>query len=151
MTVHRARHRADALECRAILFVARAMEVMRTIRAGDLARGSARRALGIAALTLGQLDLAIEHLAAAVAANEEIGHRPAAIQAKAELALAHLRRAGEEVGPRGRTLLQQAIAAGEAAAMDGLVTRWRQAVPGEESGPRVTRHAVRMSQPQAGR
>jgi tetratricopeptide (TPR) repeat protein len=113
--------------------------------------GSARRALGIAALTLGQLDLAIEHLVAAVAANEEIGHRPAAIQAKAELALAHLRRAGKEDAPRGRTLLQQAIAAGEAAAMDGLVARWRQAVPGEESGPHVTRHAVQMSQPQAGR
>jgi tetratricopeptide (TPR) repeat protein len=113
--------------------------------------GSSHRALGVAALALGHLDAAIEHFTEAVAANEKIGHVLAGIQARAELGLALLRRAHGEDRARGRALLQQAIAAGEAAAMDGLVARWRQEAAGGESGRHVARQAVRMSQPQTGR
>jgi hypothetical protein len=90
--------------------------------------GSVHRCLGVAALTCGKLDLAIEHFAAAVAANEELGHRPAAIQAQADLGLARLRRASTGDDPRGRALVQEAIAAGEAIGMTGLVARWAEAV-----------------------
>jgi hypothetical protein len=89
--------------------------------------GSVHRPLGLAALTCGKLDLAIEHFAAAVAADEALGHRPAAIQAQADLGRARIRRAGSGDDPRGRALLQDAIAAGEAAGMSGLVARWRAA------------------------
>jgi hypothetical protein len=88
--------------------------------------GSVHRPLALAALTCGKVDLAVEHFAAALAANEQLGHRPAAIQAQAELGLARLRRSkGDD--PRGRTLLRDALAAGEAAGMSGLVARWRAA------------------------
>jgi hypothetical protein len=86
--------------------------------------GSVHRPLGVAALTCGKLDLAVEHFAAAVAANKELGHRPAAIQAQAELGLARLR-LSKGHDPRGRALLQDALAEGEAAGMGGLVARWR--------------------------
>jgi hypothetical protein len=89
--------------------------------------GSAHRPLGLAALACGKPDLAIEHFAAAVAANEELGHRPAAIQARAELGLARLRRARDHADARGRELLREAIATAEAAGMGGLVRRWREA------------------------
>jgi hypothetical protein len=89
--------------------------------------GSAHRALGMAALTAGQPDLALEHLVAAVAANERLGHGPAAIQARAEAGLAYLRRNGDGDVRRGRALLDQALAEGKSAGMDGLVARWREA------------------------
>jgi hypothetical protein len=54
--------------------------------------GSVHRALALAALTCGKVDLAVEHLVAAEAANERLGHRPAAIQSRAELGQALLRR-----------------------------------------------------------
>jgi hypothetical protein len=100
---------------------------------GIVCLGSVHRPLGLAALTCAKLDLAIEHFAAAVAADEELGHRPAAIQAQAELGLARLRRASKGDDPRGRALLQDAIAAGEAAGMTGLVERWRTAADANPS------------------
>jgi hypothetical protein len=92
--------------------------------------GSVHRPLGLAALTCGKLDLAIEHFAGAVAANEALAHRPAAIQAQAELGLARLRRAGRRDDARGRALLQDACAAAEAAGMGGLAARWRETAEG---------------------
>ena len=112
--------------------------------------GSVRRALGVAALALGKLDQAIEHFAAAVAANERIGHRPASAQARAELGLALLRRAGRDDSVRGRMLLQQAIAEGEEAEMGGLVARWREAAARTESRLRCPPQAVRMTRARAG-
>lgn len=114
--------------------------------------GSAHRSLGLAALTCGKVDLAIEHFAAAVAANEQLGHRPAAIQAQAELGLARLRRSVEGHEPRGRALLQQATTAGEAAGMGGLVARWREAAALPESaGASSEPLAALMTQAQPGR
>ena len=89
--------------------------------------GSVHRCLGRAAVAGGKLELAIEHFAAALAANEELGHRPAAIQSQADLALARLRRVPRGSDARGRALLQQAMAEGEAAGMGCLVARWRAA------------------------
>lgn len=114
--------------------------------------GSAHRALGVAALTCGRLDVAIEHFAAAVLANERLGHRPAAIQTQAELGLAHLRRAGDGDVRRGWALVQEAIAAGEAIGMDGLVAGWRDALlAADASNARPEGHAARMALAQPGR
>lgn len=97
---------------------------------GIVCFGSVHRCLGVAARTSGKLDLAIEHFAAALAANEQLGHRPAAIQSQAELALVRLRRAPRGNDPRGRALLHQAMKEGEAAGMGRLVARWRAAAGG---------------------
>jgi tetratricopeptide (TPR) repeat protein len=89
--------------------------------------GSVHRPLALAALTCGKIDLAIKHFNAAVAANERLGHRPAAIQTRAELALALLQRAGTGDGRRGRTLMQETIIQANALGMTGLVARWQDA------------------------
>jgi hypothetical protein len=114
--------------------------------------GSAHRLLGLAAQAAGQLDLAIEHFGAAVTANERLGHRPAAIQARADLGLAHLRRGQKDDVGRGRGLLRRALAAGEAAGMMGLAARWREAqaeVEARRARPPV--EPVRMSLEENGR
>jgi hypothetical protein len=87
--------------------------------------GSAHRPLAIAALTCGKIDLAIDHFEAAVAANERLGHRPAAIQAQAELALALLQRAKGRDTQRGQDLFEEAKSEASTLGMDGLVQRWQ--------------------------
>jgi hypothetical protein len=114
--------------------------------------GSVHRSLGIAALAAGKVDLAVEHLSCAVAADERLGHGPAAIQARAELALTRLRRARGDDLAAGRSLLQQALDAAEGAGMDGLAARWRQASDSGAPSPDERRdEAVRMVHIQAGR
>ena len=107
--------------------------------------GSAHRALGLAALTCGEYDRAVEHLGSAIAASERLGHHPAAVQARAELGLARIRRAGDSDLLRGRALVEEAIAAGENAGMNALAARWRAAVAaanpsrgGDDSVARIT-------------
>jgi len=112
--------------------------------------GSVHRCLGVAALTSGKLDLAIEHFAAAMAANEQIGHRPAAILSQAELALARLRRPPLGSDARGRALLQQAMTEGEAAGMGRLVARWR-AAAGPAGAARDEPDAALMTLVQGGK
>jgi tetratricopeptide (TPR) repeat protein len=90
--------------------------------------GSAHRPLGVAALTCGKLDLAIEHFAAAVAASERLGHRPAATQARAELGLALQRRSHTGDGQRGRTLVEEAMTEANTLGMRGLIPRWQEAL-----------------------
>ena len=92
--------------------------------------GSTHRSLGLAAQACGKLELAIEHFAAGLAANQALGHRPAAVQCQAELALARLQRAPSGHDPRGRALLQQALAEAESMAMGRRAERWRQAAGG---------------------
>jgi hypothetical protein len=87
--------------------------------------GSAHRPLGIAALACGKIDLAVEHFESALAANGQLGHRPAAIQASAELALALLRRGRMADRSRGNALIEAACAEAEALGMNGLITRWQ--------------------------
>jgi hypothetical protein len=90
--------------------------------------GSVHRALGIAALTYRQLDLAIEHLRTAVTASTRLGHRPAALQARAELGITYLQRSATGDAQRGRDLLQEAMADADAFGMTGLVARWQDAL-----------------------
>jgi tetratricopeptide (TPR) repeat protein len=89
--------------------------------------GSVHRALGLAARACGNLDLAVEHFSAAILANEELGQRPAAIQARAELGLTRLRRGGPADARDGVALVREATAMGVAIGMTGLVDRWGRA------------------------
>ncbi len=91
--------------------------------------GSVHRPLALAAQACGHLDLAITHFRAAVAANDEIGHRPAAVLCRAELGLAHLRRRSGDDDTIGRRLVSDAIADAERLGMDALAARWRAATP----------------------
>jgi hypothetical protein len=90
--------------------------------------GSTHRLLGIAASTCGEPDRAVEHLAAAVTASERLGHRPAAIQARAELGLARMARGHGDDAVRGRALVEDAIAVAGALGMRALAERWRAAL-----------------------
>jgi hypothetical protein len=77
--------------------------------------GSAQRALGVAALTCGNLDQAIDHLRAAVQHNLALAHWPAVVEARQRLGRA-LERRGQpaDVGAARREL---ETAASEAAAL----------------------------------
>jgi hypothetical protein len=67
--------------------------------------GSTQQALGVAALTSGQLDLAIDHLRAAVRQNLALAHWPAMVTSRQRLALAHeLRGHPEDAGAARREL-----------------------------------------------
>jgi hypothetical protein len=122
---------------------------------GVVCFGSVRRALGLAALAIGDVDEAVEQLAAAVSANERFGHRPAAVQARAELGLAHLRRGGSAERARGRALIEEASAGAEALGMSGLPPRWREAAARVQAPPAAMSAAASpgatMSLVQAGR
>ena len=63
--------------------------------------GSAHHALGVAALTSGQLDPAIEHLRAAVQHNLALAHWPALVVARQRLAQAYALRGGPGDAERG--------------------------------------------------
>jgi hypothetical protein len=80
--------------------------------------GSTEHALGVAALTTGDLDRAIEHLHAAVRDNERLGHWPAAALARARLAASLVRRGGPGDAASARRLR---AAADEDADAFGLV------------------------------
>jgi hypothetical protein len=90
--------------------------------------GSTHRLLGVAASTCGEHDRAVEHLAAAVTASERLGHRPAALQAQAELGLALVERGRGSDARRGDALVDEAAGAGEALGMGVLAGRWRGAL-----------------------
>jgi hypothetical protein len=108
--------------------------------------GSVHRALGIAALTCGKLDLAVTHLQAAVAASARLGHRPAVLQARAELGIAYVQRGTAGDAQRGRALLQEAMADATALGMTGLVARWQEALAqGEETGVAGESHLVSVA------
>ena len=87
--------------------------------------GSVHRSLALAALTCGKLDRAVDHYLAALTANERLRHRPAAVQVRAELGLAYLRRGAAGDIVRGQTLLEEAITEAEVLQMTGLIARWR--------------------------
>jgi tetratricopeptide (TPR) repeat protein len=114
--------------------------------------GSVHRPLAMAALTCGKIDLAIEHFVAAVVANERLGHRPAATQARAELALALRRRSRPGDRQQSQDLIEEAIAEANTLRMIGLVTRWREALTATNEGTVGTEsHLVSVSSaPQGG-
>jgi hypothetical protein len=72
--------------------------------------GSVQHALGVAALTSGQLDLAIEHLTAAVPHNLALAHWPALVASRQRLAQAHAQRGGPGDADAARRELDAAAA-----------------------------------------
>ena len=72
--------------------------------------GSVEHALGVAALTSGRLDLAIEHLTAAVPHNLALAHWPALVASRAWLAQAHALRGGPGDADAARRELDAAAA-----------------------------------------
>jgi hypothetical protein len=90
--------------------------------------GSVHRSLGVAAQTCGKLDLAVTHLQAATAACTRLGHRPAALQAQAELGIAYVQRGEAGDAQRGRALCQEAVTEADTLGMTGLVARWQHAL-----------------------
>jgi len=72
--------------------------------------GSVEHALGVAALTSGRLDLAIEHLTAAVPHNLALAHWPALVASRARLAQAHALRGGPGDADAARRELDAAAA-----------------------------------------
>jgi len=77
--------------------------------------GSVHQALGVASLTAGHLDRAIDHLRAAVQHNLALAHWPAVLAARQRLAQAYRRRGQQGDADAGRGELK--TAASEAAAM----------------------------------
>jgi hypothetical protein len=77
--------------------------------------GSAQHALGVAALTSRQPDLAVEHLTAAVQHNLALGHWPALVLSRQRLAQAHALRGGP--GDADAARRERDAAAAEAAAV----------------------------------
>jgi len=72
--------------------------------------GSVQHALGVAALTSRQLDLAIEHLTAAVQHNLALAHWPALVASRQRLAQAHALRGGPGDADAARRELDAATA-----------------------------------------
>ena len=104
--------------------------------------GSARRALGLAAVTAGDLDAGIDQLDAAVAANERLGNRPLAAMTMVDLAQARIRRDDAARGdrPAALALLDRAIRAAEAMDLPLRAAEWRDlrtatATSGDAPGP----------------
>src|SRR6266581_4448811 len=77
--------------------------------------GSAQHALGVAALTTRQLDLAVEHLTAAVQDNLALAHWPALVASRQRLAQAHALRGSPGDADAARRELDTAMS--EAAAV----------------------------------
>jgi hypothetical protein len=77
--------------------------------------GSARQSLGVAALTSGQPDRAVDHLRAAVQHNLALAHWPAVVSSRQRLAQAYALRRGPGDAEAGRGELE--LASGEAAAL----------------------------------
>ena len=93
---------------------------------GIASYGSANRPLALAACTMGKLDLAVEHLEAAVAAELAAGDWPWHTMAEAALADVLDRRAGPGDVDRAAELRHAAIAAARRLGMDRRAAEWQQ-------------------------
>jgi len=71
--------------------------------------GSAQQALGVASLTSGQLDRAVDHLRAAVRHNLALAHWPAVVASRQRLAQAYALRRHPGDAEAGRRELEQAL------------------------------------------
>jgi tetratricopeptide (TPR) repeat protein len=105
---------------------------------GVVCIGSTERSLGVAAATFGDVDAAVRHLDAAVAANGRLGHRPMTAVARAEAALARCRRDAPGDRERATAMLEVAVAEGDELGLDARVAEWRRAL-GELASTRRAR------------
>jgi len=87
--------------------------------------GSVHRALGLAALTCGDVPRAAEHLEEAVRATRLLGNRPVTAVTMAELAEALLRRQRPDDRRRAADLLDQARAEADAMGMPARGAAWQ--------------------------
>lgn len=87
--------------------------------------GSGERALGVAALTFGDLDAAVGHLERAVAANTALGNRPLTAISRADLAEALAARGRDGDASRRADLLRTAVADARTMDMDARVEAWQ--------------------------
>jgi hypothetical protein len=102
--------------------------------------GSTQLALGLASLTTGRVDRAVQHLRAAVHENLALGHRPAATLSRWRLGQALARR-----GDRGSAAAERSAAASEAAEMGMILPeeRAQRARPVGAAAHRPVPHPVR--------
>jgi tetratricopeptide (TPR) repeat protein len=94
--------------------------------------GSVERPLGLAALTLGDVEAAVRHLERAVGANVRLGNRPLVACARADLAAALSRRGAAGDGSRARQELTEAIREAGSMGMTGRAAAWEAALRGLE-------------------
>ncbi len=92
--------------------------------------GPTERPLGIAALSFGDVDLAVEHLHRAVAASRRLGNRPLAAISGAELAVALARRGAVGDAAAAADLLAASIEEAEHMGMTARGSAWRAAAAG---------------------
>lgn len=87
--------------------------------------GSTERALGLAAATFADPDLAVQHLEGAVAADRRLGNRPLTTITSADLATILARRGRGDDVARAVALLEQAVGEGDGMGMSRRVEAWR--------------------------
>jgi tetratricopeptide (TPR) repeat protein len=87
--------------------------------------GSAERPLGLAALTIGRIDNAVEHLDRAVTANRNLGNRPVTALTSADLADALVRRGRPGDHERAARLLAEARLEAETLGMSARALAWK--------------------------
>jgi tetratricopeptide (TPR) repeat protein len=92
---------------------------------GVVCLGPTERVLGLAALTFGDVDLAVQHLERAVTACRRLGNRPLVAIASANLAAALARRGQGTDRARAVGLFDEAIDEAEEMGMTGRVELWR--------------------------
>ncbi len=87
--------------------------------------GSTERVLGLAAQTLGRLDVGIAHLEAAVEQDRRLGNRPMLAVTRGDLGLAFLARGRADDRVRGAALVDEAASALDALGLDRRAARLR--------------------------
>lgn len=92
---------------------------------GVVCLGSTERALGLAAMTCGEIDRAVAHFERAIPANRRLGNNPLTAISQADLADALCRRAAPGDVERATHLLAGAVAEGERMRLEARVARWR--------------------------
>lgn len=105
---------------------------------GVVCLGSTEQALGLAARTFGDLDLAVEHLERATVANVQRRNLPMLTLAKANLATTLLLRDGPGDAERAAGLLAVAVDEAESMGMTRRADEWRAQLPEhpeDQSGP----------------
>lgn len=102
-----------------------------------LCTGSAERSLGLAALTFGQPNQAVEHFQRAVSANRRLGHRPMVAISLAGLATALRRRGAPGDAALARDALHQAIDDASSIEMQSRAAAWQKELSGWDAPRRA--------------
>jgi tetratricopeptide (TPR) repeat protein len=104
--------------------------------------GSVERSLGLAALTVGNVEGAVGHLERAVSANVRLGNRPLTACSRADLAGALCRRGAPGDASRAREQLAEAIREAESMGMTARAAAWATTLRGLEGDVPVGRRGL---------